>query len=147
MSTCFPVLNVEHLKYDVGLNKKKKKACSVFSFSFLKSFKTTYMKFLVFADLSAKGHPDSKTARRPQNQTSSEASPLPSRCCEKMCRYPLGQPSAAHRRTNQPAAQALNCLHDIHYLTVPALLEGPLLTQVVAKARVVSAHVIVRMTV
>lgn len=72
MLPCFLVLNAMCLRDDGGLEKpqqqnSQKQTPKNPQKPFLEFFKTTYMEFLLFADLSAKGHSDSKPLSSLQN--------------------------------------------------------------------------------
>lgn len=159
MLACFLVLSVKHLTDDGGLKKpnnkttKNKHQRTPKSLS-LSSLKTIYMEFLVFADLSAEGHSDSKHPPSPESWPSPKPDEHWRRCSskpvlEKMWLCPPGQPSALCLPAwHSPGSRAGSGLFTGQALPSGACSSGRAsLAQVVAKARVVSACVIVRMTV
>lgn len=136
MLACFLVLSVKHLTDDGGLKKPNNKTSknehqrTPKSLS-LSSLKTIYMEFLVFADLSAEGHSDSKHPPSPESWPSPKPDEHWRRCSSKpvldggCALLASPQPCASQRGTAQAAVQALDCSQDRPCLAVPALWEGP----------------------
>lgn len=150
MLPCFLVLNAMCLRDDGGLEKpqqqnSQKQTPKNPQKPFLEFFKTTYMEFLLFADLSAKGHSNSKPLSSLQNWPSPKPDQLTQVLFQATAAEDVVVPPQAAPSPLSPRLGTVHIAQQWEGRVAPS--GGASLAQVVAKARVVCACVIVRMTV